>query len=198
MVSIIFFYKFAKKNKEMKSKVFISIFTIFVLLFVSSCKKENSIEGEVKKPKEDKSFNVTMNLVVPKDDNFQIYFNEDGTDIFAPEKYVDVQVKGSAMAQDIVFKLPEDVVPTSFRFDLGSNKEQGEVKINNFRMKYFEKEFVAKDTLFIYYFGYNEQIDYNRKEAIAKPKILSNKVYVYDPIFIGSEMLKTEIKKIVR
>jgi hypothetical protein len=185
-----------KKIIKMKSKVFISIFTIFVILIVSSCKKENSIKDEVEKPKEDKSFNVTMNLVVPKDDNFQIYYNEDGSDIYAPENYVDVQVKGSSIAQDIVFKLPEDVLPTSFRFDLGSNKEQGEVKINDFRMKYFEKEFVAKDTLFIYYFGYNEQIDYNRKKAIAKPKILSNKVY--DPIFIGSEMLKTEIKKIVR
>jgi hypothetical protein len=180
----------------MKNKFFKTYIAFAFLILFSSCKKDNNQINEIPEPVEDKSFRVTMNLVVQKDDNFQIYYNEDGSDIYTPDKYIDVPVKGNTQAQDIIFKLPEDALPTSLRFDLGSNKEQGAVKINDFRMKYFDKTFVAKDTLFIYYFGHNQQVEYDRGKAIAKPKIISNETY--DPIFTGTELLKEEIKKMVK
>lgn len=176
----------------MKNKFLTAILIASVTLI--SCKNEKAKE-EVK-IEEDKSFNVSMNLIVPKDDNFQIYYNEDGSDLFTAEKYVDVAVKGSDNPQEIVFKLPEEAMPTSLRFDLGSNKEQGEVKINDFKMKYFDKQFIAKDTLFVYYFGNNPQIEYIRDKAIAKPKAIANETY--DPIFTGTEMLKKEIQKLTK
>lgn len=180
----------------MKNKLTTAIFILSAVFAISSCKNDKAADKEAAEPKEDKLFTVTMNLVVPKDDHFQLYYNEDGSDLYTPDKFVDVEVKGSNNPQDVTFKLPEDSFPASFRFDLGSNKEQGEVKINEFRMKYLDKNFSAKDTLFIYYFGYNQQIDYNRAKAIAKPKPIANEIY--DPIFGGTEMLKAEIKKMVK
>lgn len=170
--------------------------TVAALASISlvSCKNEKTTENDA--PKEDKSFNVIMNAVVQKDDNFQIYYNEDGSDNYPADKYVDVAVKGNPVSQEITFKLPEDALPSSLRFDMGSNKEQGEVKILDFKMKYLDKQFEAKDTLFIYYFGNNNQIEYIRDKAIAKPKPIPNEIY--DPIFTATESLKAEIKKMVQ
>jgi hypothetical protein len=178
----------------MKNKLLLVFFAI--MLSLTSCKNnktEVSTEPEIK---ENKSFIVSMNLVVTKDDNFQIYYNEDGSDVFTAGKYVDVAVKGNVNSQDIIFKLPEDILPTSLRFDLGGNKEQGEVKINDFKLNYSDKTFVAKDTLFVYYFVKNTQVDYDRKLAIAKPKVSSNEIY--DPIFTGTNLLKEEIHKLTK
>lgn len=167
---------------------------LVLLVSLASCKNDKTIETP--KAEEDKSFNVILDLVVQKDDNFQIYYNEDGSDLYPADKYVDVAVKGKNEPQEIIFKLPEDAAPSSLRFDLGGNKEQKEVKILNFRMKYFDKKFEAKDTLFIYYFGNNNQVEYIRDKAIAKPKPIEGEPY--DPIFTATESLKTEISKMVK
>lgn len=178
----------------MRTKLFSSILIVSSLLFVN-CKGENKEEKEAK-PEQDRSFKVTMNMVVPKDDNFQIYFNEDGSDNYPAEQYVNVAVKGKPEMQDIVFKLPEDRLPASLRFDIGSNKEQGEIKILNFKMDYVGQHFEAKDTLFFHYFGNNTSIKYVRDKAIAIP--LPNNPSGYDPIFSGTENLKAELKKLTR
>ena len=84
-----------------------------------SCKDNKKEEVKV-----DKNFKVAFNAIVTKDDNFQIYYNEDGSIAFEADKYIDVAVKGKNEPQEIVFDLPEDVIPQAFRFDIGSNKEQ--------------------------------------------------------------------------
>ena len=176
----------------MKYKTLIAFFIVALTLI--SCKDEKAKEEPVAKV--DNAFIITFNLIVKKDDNFQIYYNEDGSDSFPPENYIDVAVKGSDNPQEIIFKLPEDALPASLRFDLGSNKEQGEIKINDFKMKYLDKVFFAKDISFINYFWSNDQIDYIKDKAIAKQKPIDNQPY--DPIFIGTELLKIELKKITK
>jgi hypothetical protein len=176
----------------MKNKTLIAVFIAALTLI--SCKEEKAKEAPVEKV--DNTFYITFNLVVPKDDNFQVYYNEDGSDSFPPENYVDLAIKGSEKPQEIVFKLPENALPASLRFDLGNNKEQGEIKINDFKMKYLDKVFLAKDVSFINYFWSNEQIEYIKDKAIAKSKPIDNQPY--DPIFIATELLKIELKKITR
>lgn len=184
-----------KKNITMNNKLLLAILVVSTAFF--SCKGEKTTENkEEKKVEQNDSFTVTMNLVVQADDNFQIYYNEDGSDIYTADKFVNVDVKGKPEAQEIVFKLPAEAAPASLRFDLGSNKEQKEVKIVDFKMDYFDKHFVAKDTMFVHYFGNNTQIEYIRDKAIAKPKPIPNETY--DPLFTGTEQLKKEIQKLVK
>jgi hypothetical protein len=179
----------------MKNKILLVI-TALSLLTISSCKDDKKESDKKVNKVEDKSFNIIMDVVVTKDDNFQIYYNEDGSDNYTGDKYVNVDVKGKPESQEIVFKLPEDAMPASLRFDVGSNKEQGEIKINAFKMKYFDKVFEAKDTLFFQYFGNNTSIKYIREKAIAVP--LVNNPTGYDPIFSGTENLKNELKKLTK
>ena len=176
----------------MKNKTLIAVFIAALTLI--SCKDEKVKEAPA--PKVDDSFYITFNLVVQKNDNFQIYYNEDASDSFPPDQYVDVAVKGSEQPQEITFKLPDNTLPASLRFDLGNNKEQGEIKINDFKMKYHDKAFSAPAISFINYFWNTDQIEYNKEKAIAKPKTTGDAPY--DPIFLATELLKIELKKITR
>ncbi len=178
----------------MRNKFLLAILIGFSALLIN-CKGENKEEKQVT-PEIDNSFKITMNLVVPKDDDFQFFYNEDGSDIYTADKCVTVSVKGSPDSQDVVFKLPQDVIPESLRFDIGSNKEQGDVKINKFTMEYMSKKFSANGDLFYFYLGNNSSIKYDREKGIATP--LPNNPEGYDPIFTATEYLKAELKKLTR
>lgn len=178
----------------MKNKF--SVLLLAITMSIVSCKNEKTTDKETVKVEQDNSFKVVMDLIVEQDDSFQIYYNEDGTNDFSPENYVNVDIKGKPEHQEIVFKLPEDVLPKQLRFDIGSNKEQKEMKIIAFKMEYLDKKFEAKDTLFWNYFGNNTSIKYIREKAIVVP--LPNNTEGYDPIFGGTETLSQELTKMVQ
>jgi hypothetical protein len=186
---------FAKKPRSMKNKFLVALLA-FSGLFIS-CKDNKAEDAKpAEAPKVDNAFTVMMDLVVQKDDSFQIFYNEDGSDNYTGDKSVTVNVKGSPDQQEVVFKLPEDAVPGSLRFDMGGNKDLGEVKIVNFKMRYYGKDFVAKDTMFVHYFWNNQHIKYIRDKAIAVPSPLPDAPY--DPFFMGTAALKLEIQKLVK
>lgn len=178
----------------MRNKSLITIL-IGICIFFINCKGDNS-EKQQTVPEIDKSFKITMNLTVLKDDNFQIFYNEDGSDVYTQDKMVNVPVKGNPNPQEVVFKLPEDSLPASLRFDIGANKEQKDVTISKFTMEYFGKNFTANGSTFFVYFGNNTSIRYDREKGIATP--LPNNPEGYDPIFTATEYLKKELKKLTR
>lgn len=175
----------------MKNRIFIAT---IALISLTSCKNDKSEVAEPKAPVE--TFKVGIDLVIKKDDSLQLYYKDASMTDWVFNKCVTKTVKGSENPQEVVFDLPEDVLPTELRFDMGSNKAQDEVQIKSFRMKYFEKTFVAKDTLFFQYFYPNEQIDYNRAKAIAKPIVKEGTTY--DPIFMSRQVLTPEINKLIK
>ena len=179
----------------MKNKIK-NLIVVVTLVFVSCKNDSKTNSAEAPKEEVNKSFNVIVDMVVKKDDNFQIYYNEDGSQAFTADKLINVDVKGSDTPQEITFKLPKDVLPTNLRFDLGSNKMQDEIKMVNFRMKYLDKTFEAKDSILDFYFGYNAQIKYDKKTSIAKINAPTGELY--DPIFIAKSNLQEELKKMVK
>ncbi len=182
-----------KKLEVMKIKT--KFLLIVVVVCILSCKNDTKTDTPTKL-EVDKSFNVIVDMIVKKDDSFQIYYNEDGSQVFAPEKFINVDVKGSNASQEVKFKLPQDVIPANIRFDLGGNKLQNEIKMVNFRMKYYDKTFEAKDSILEFYFGYNTQIKYDKKTSLAKIKPQNGEVY--DPIFIAKTNLQEELKKLIK
>lgn len=174
------------------------LLTLLTLVMFIACKEDKNTESEevvmVEVPKE--TFNVAFDLVIKQDDSLQLYYKDESMSDWAFDKCVTSVIKGSDNTQQIKFSLPEDVLPTELRFDLGSNKDQKEIEIKNFKMEYFEKSFEVKDTLFFQYFYPNDQIDYNRAKAIAKPIIIDNKVY--DPIFISRPVLTDQMNKLYK
>ncbi|PZO28106.1 MAG: hypothetical protein DCF13_09935 [Flavobacteriaceae bacterium] len=176
----------------MKGKI---LLLLFVSISVLSCKNKEEAQ-QVQIEEKDNSFTITVDMVVKKDDNFQIYYMQDVNEPLDPKNYIDVAVKGSENAQEVVFKLPEDVVPANIRFDLGGNKEQEPIKINSFKMNYFDKKFEAKNEAFDFFFGYNPQVTFDKVSSTATMKIVGNEDY--DPICIAKPSLHDELKKMVQ
>ncbi|WP_313805903.1 hypothetical protein [Flavobacterium sp.] len=182
-------------NKGMKTKKILA--SLFALMVVVACKDNKETEAAETKvaeqPKE--TFKVAFDLIIKKDDSLQLYFKDETMKDWVFDKCVTTVVKGSDNVQKVEFALPEDMMPTELRFDFGSNKEQEEIQIKNFKMQYFQKSFEAKDTLFYQYFIPNEYIDYNRNQAIAKPKVVNGN---YDPFAFSREVLTTQIQNIIK
>lgn len=178
----------------MKTKS-LSLFTLIaVIVSLVSCKdgEKETKKEEVKDP----SVHILIEVLVPKGDNFQIYFNEDGTNDFAAENYVNIDVKGSDKPQLLDFKIPDTFMPKQLRFDIGSNKEQEEIKILSFKMKYFDKEFVCQAPDFWKYFGNNTSIAYTKETATAK--MITNLPEGFDPIFGGTSNIPLELEKLYK
>ena len=128
---------------------------VFSTLF--SCKENSGTESgndqSVEVAKED-FFKITLDVLIKKDDNFHLYYTEDGSIQFIEEKSIWTEVKGSDKPQSVVFNLPKDVLPTAIRFDLGygANPTQSEIEIINFNCSYFGKSIDAKGNTFFDYF----------------------------------------------
>jgi hypothetical protein len=189
---------FAKKTSKMKTKSLI----LFVFLSVSffSCKEEKKPEEntntEVKNV--DTKFKVSFELEAINDDNFHLYYTEDGSIKFTEEKSLWYPYKGSDKPQEVVFSLPEDAIPTNLRVDFGHdvNKEQTEIVLKKFKMNYYDKSFEAKDSLIYYYFYPNQEstILDKKTSTLKRIKLDQNS----PPILYPHETLSQEIDKLVK
>jgi hypothetical protein len=163
---------------------------ILLSIFFTSCKDDKSEQTDV--VKEEAPFTITVNAVVDKDSEFQIYYNEDGSENYPAEQYVNVAIKGSQEAQDLVFKLPNDVNPMNLRFDLGSTKELMEVKFNSVNIDFKGKKVsIPKESIFRNFYP-NTQVVVDTLNATAKINVKEGELY--DPIVGATPELKRQIE----
>ena len=173
-------------------KAFILSGLLLSVLF-TSCKEDKAVEAETTVVKEETSpFTITVNAVVDKDAEFQIYYNEDGSENYPAEQYVNVAIKGSQEAQDLVFKLPNDVSPMNLRFDLGSTKDLKEVKFNSVKIDFNGKNLsIPKEAIFRNFYP-NMQVAFDTINATAKINVKEGELY--DPIVGATPELKKQIE----
>ena len=117
----------------------LKIFQLFLLalLVFSSCKNdsnknENGIDSESNL--EDRLV-VKVNMVVPDDDNFEIYFRRK-EEKFSSDYKITQNIKGSSQAQNIEFVFDILDFPSHLRIDFGRNANQGPMKINRLIFQY--------------------------------------------------------------
>jgi hypothetical protein len=147
---------FAQNFNKMKLKTLLIIGIIS--LFTIGCKNEKTSESlEVVAPEtKDNIFRVTLKVIASKDDDFALFYTEDGSINFFDVKPVWQGVKGSETEQEVMFQLPDGVYPTQLRFDLGLNKDQSDIIIKGVKFSYNDKEFVANGAEFFNYFRADE------------------------------------------
>lgn len=178
-------------------KVKIVIATCFLAtIFLISCKEDKkNVENE--KVEKTKTFDVVLNMLVKKDDNFQLFYTEDSQiNNFDDKKSIWITVKGSETPQDITFSLPEDVIPTNLRVDLGNNSKQEPMGLNSFKMNYYNKTYVLKDSLILRNFVIGDQLIYDKKTSILTPN--QGKQPIYDPLLYPQSNLSEEILKLIK
>lgn len=184
----------------MRTKLFFASLILFVTF--ASCKKEASQNRDEVKSAEvetqKNNFQVTLTATVKTDDNFQLYYSQDAYEVpYKEENSVWMTVKANENPQDIVFNLPEDVIPNYVRIDFGTNEDQKEIIIKNFKMKYYSKSFEAKDSLFFNYFIPNDCVKIvDKKNSIVQT--FKTKEGKYDPLFYSEKALYDQIQLIVK
>jgi len=179
----------------MKAKLAIGFLSIFLML---SCKKEaeKTETTDVKTETASPIFKVTVDVNVKKDDSFHVYYTEDGSIDFTEENSIWAELKGSANDQQVVFNFPENTIPTQLRLDLGTNKDQEQMQIKNFKMEYAGKTFEAKGSEFFKYFVPNElNAKVDKAQGFVTP-VKAEKYY--GPSFYPQEALAPEIGKLVK
>lgn len=177
---------------------FIALFVVLTTLFVG-CKNDKPADAmEAVAPKEDKNFKVTLNVTVKKDDTFSIFYTEDGTNDFTKIQPIWLEVKGSESPQDVVFNLPEDIVPSQLRLDFGINKEQQPIVINKFKMSYFGKSFEAPGEDFYIYFDADKSKTVYDKDKKTIDAVVKDGVRQSPSFYPNMKPLGDEITKIVK
>lgn len=178
------------------------VLAIVLLTSIVSCKNdkketEKVVENETPEVKEEvvkKDFVLlTLNAVVPKDDTFVLQFTEDPTFKFKASDKMKVDIKGSNVPQDVIFKLPNKVIPTKFMLKVGRKNYEG-VTISKLTISNEDRVFEISKENFYQFFNPNKYIDYNREEKTFTSKEIDGR---YIPTFISRPVLIQRLEEIV-
>jgi len=174
---------------------------VVVTLMVFSCKKEINVENtnDASKTTElvkDDLFRVSFNLNVSKDDNMHLYYTLDGSINFTEENSVWMPVKGSEKDQDVIFALPEGIIPSLLRIDFGygKNESQSPVKLNSFKLSYQDKnEVISGQDIFKYFTPFEGYTDVDPGSTLLKRH---KKDQASGPILYPQTLLSEKINKV--
>jgi lipopolysaccharide export system protein LptA len=148
-----------------------------------------------------KNFNtktkITLDINVPIDDQFQIYYTHDNTFSFNEWESEKANIKGSKDKQEVVFYLPEGVNITHLRIDPGENPQQQEIKINQVVIEKDPKKFkISNKELFDYFEIRNDLISSKNNEFLIH--VTKKKNDKIDPFLYCKEKLVLQLKKLFK
>lgn len=93
-------------------------------------------------------FQVILNLVVKKDDEFQLFYTDNNISGYSEKHSLRKKIKGKKREQIIQFNLPKGIFPNKFRFDVGANEEQNSILIKSIKVKHGANEiFISKNII---------------------------------------------------
>lgn len=182
----------------MKTRIILSI--LLIAVFFTACKNDKSTGSpDGNKPEEAVAvFQVTLDVIVKKDDTFSLFYTEDGSTDFSKIEPLWLNVKGSNLPQSVVFNLPKDVIPSQLRLDFGLTKDQEEIIINKFRMDYFAKSFEVTGDKFYIYFEADKSKTIFDKDKKTINAVIKDGVRQYPSFYPNTKPLGEEIIKLVK
>lgn len=171
------------------------IFLVIALCFSCNNRKKEKI-AEVNKSKEllkniknsaksTNHFQVDIEALVEKADNFQLFYTEDYMLSFSGDSKITTYVKDSIDYQIIRFNLEENIFPERYRFDIGANQNQDKIEINSISVRYENKEIVISRNYLDEYLIKNEYIE-GQNGNYTLHTIEKNGEVTYDPFFLCS------------
>jgi hypothetical protein len=181
----------------MKSQ-FLIVAALFALV-LTSCKNESdtkkteSTENVEVMPE----FKAEFDVVTDKDDDIALYYTEDGSISFTPEKVYWSPIKAGKDFQKIIFSVPDEHVPNSIRVDFGAKRgaEQGNIVLRGFKISCYNKTIQGDGKNFLSYFDKNNlaevDIDSTAGTITFKQDLKNNANHFFYP----SKLLLDELKK---
>lgn len=182
----------------MKTK-FIAVL-VLLTVFISGCKDGKSVDNlEIKKPEViDNSFKVILDVIVKENDDFSLFYTEDGSTDFTKIKPIYMSVKGSETSQKVLYSLPEDVIPTQLRLDFGINKNQKDIVLNSVTMDYKGKtRTIGCPELVSFFRADDSKCTFDPITGKIVAKIVDGK-RLYPSLYPHETVLQPEIEKLLK
>jgi hypothetical protein len=187
-------------QKKVNMKKAISLIVVVTALFFTSCKEEKKDANTETKEvvAVNKFFSVEIDAISDVENTFAVFYTEDNSISFAPDKAIWMGIKGQPQTQKVYFNFSEELLPTDIRLDFGVNDKQKEVILENVKMDYYGKSFQFKGSDFLTYYLPNDSIKTEVDQAKGTIKFLQNPKK-FNPIFFYPNVkLLEEIKKITK
>lgn len=171
---------------------------IIIVLLVTSCIDNSNKELEndevvlrqvEKKANINDYFEVKFIVKVKENDNFQLFYSQDYFLGFSEEHSIITSFTGSDEYQKVIMKIPRKVFPVKYKFDIGSNINQINIKIKSLSISYREKEIYIPENKLLDFLVPNDCIEYNLTKSIFELKPYNNLNFAYDPYFTCSPKL---------
>lgn len=138
----------------MKNKFLIVLCAVIATF--TSCKNEKEVTKEENKNVKN-FFNVEVEAMASKADNFAMYYSEDGTVNFKDVNAVWCGIKGGPEFEKVAFALSGEKMPTHIRLDFGLKTDQDSVVVRNIKVDYFGNDYQFKGSDFFKYFIEDKQ-----------------------------------------
>jgi hypothetical protein len=166
-----------------------------------SLAKYEALDYKIDENFKPKNFNtktkITLDVNVPLDDQFQIYFTQDNTFSFNEWESEKANIKGSKENQKIVFYLPDNLNITNIRIDPGENPNQGEIKINQIEIENGIIKFKIVNEDFFNFFEIRNDLKNDKKKGTIIHTITKKNSKI-DPILFSNARIAIEFKKLFK
>lgn len=177
----------------MKPKFY--VFFSFILIACSSNidRTNSTCLDNFRNPEANKTgFHISLLMEIEKDDVLEVYYIDDPKkQAFQSDKKIRKKVLGNTQNQEIQFNLPDKIKLHKFRIDLGENRNQKNIKIQEIKIGHKENVISIKDSLIPYFFDINNYLDLNNKNGDFKIQDKENK---RDPFIISNATLIKKMK----
>lgn len=179
----------------MKATLKSSLLSLFIIAAMSCKQKEEAkkaLNQNTSINKQDnnqpKYFYITLKAIFKKNDFVSVFYTQDQNEVFNANQVLTKEVEASTEIQDIIIEMPKEDYPYNIRLDLGSNKDQLSVVIDECVLHYGSKAFKIKAKDFPKYFNFNDGVVMNADSTSFTLKTYkSNNVDFYDPFIIGND-----------
>jgi len=157
---------------------------LFVFFFCTISCKEN------KQGNNDDIFKVLVNIKVKEKDEFHLFYIENSIEEgYKEEKKVTYPIVGMSDFQTIEFILPPGVLPKNFRIDVGANRNETLIEIEEVRLILNQNEIIINNRVFNRFFKPNVYIE--RTQNGFMRRIVKGR---YDPFFMSTALLNKKIQ----
>lgn len=189
----------------------LEVLILLAFIAVVSCKKdgtpvrENSnkeieipVKGTSNKKKETPSyaeaFTITLDAKITKDDNFQVFYLEQGDKAFSEAKSKWLKIDGNENIQKVSFIIPKNIIPVSLRLDLGRNINQKLIYIEGITFSHKANSFYISNSEILEYFTPNGCVSVNDNSEFLLSEVMNGEKVFYAPLCMPKEDLLLELK----
>ncbi len=138
------------------------------------------------------NFSVIIDGTYKKNDTLVFYYSQNGFEC-TDEQALKLPITGSDKQQNIIVKLPSEVLLGNFRINLSNNPSQETVLLNSMKILRNAKSLDIKQVEFSKYLNFNENVSWDDKLKGFKFSTLNGN---YIPRVLGNEFLESKLSEL--